>query len=105
MNNNYAKENKFNKKNKLSIKDFTEFYKYQKYIEFNGYNIIELNEEENNQVNEKDLSIIFTDKEIINIKKKAKSIEEYYINKFEESTINENCFNCLLNNFNPNELL
>ena len=104
MNNNYAEENKIRKKNKLSKKDLTKFNNRQKFMEFNGYNIIELNEESINQENETDLSN-FTEKEIINIKKKAKSIEDYYTNKFEESIIKENCFNCLLNNFTPNELL
>ena len=70
----------------------------------NGFNIIELNEEEINSdlISEHPK---LNEKEIDRIKKKAQSIEGYYLGKGEDSKINENCFNCLMNNFQANELL
>ena len=73
-------------------------------ITLNGFNIIELNEEEINSNMNSDLSDL-SEKEIINIKKKVQAIEEYYIGKGEDTKINENCFNCLMNDFQANELL
>ena len=70
----------------------------------NGFNIIQLNEEEINLDFFSDLQNL-PEKEITRIKKKAQSIEEYYIGKGKDSKINENCFNCLMNNFHENELL
>ena len=70
----------------------------------NGFNIIQLNEEEINLDFFSDLQNM-PEKEITRIKKKAQSIEEYYIGKGKDSKINENCFNCLMNNFHENELL
>ena len=70
----------------------------------NGFSIIQLNEEEINLDSFSDLSNL-QEKEITRIKKKAQSIEEYYIGKGKDSKINENCFNCLMNNFHENELL
>ena len=78
--------------------------KLQKLIQINDFNIIELNEEEISIDIEPNINI-FTEREILRLKKKAKQIEEYYSNKSEDANINENCFNCLMNNFKPNELL
>ena len=36
---------------------------------------------------------------------KAQAIEGYYLGKGEDTKINENCFNCLMNDFQANELL
>ena len=70
----------------------------------NGFSIIQLNEEEINLDSFSDLANL-QEKEITRIKKKAQAIEEYYIGKGKDSKINENCFNCLMNNFHENELL
>ena len=70
----------------------------------NGFSIIQLNEEEINLDSFSDLSNL-QEKEITRIKKKAQAIEEYYLGKGKDSKINENCFNCLMNNFHENELL
>ena len=78
--------------------------KLQKLIQINDFNIIELNEEEVNLDIEPNINI-FSEREILRLKKKAKQIEEYYSNKSEDTNINENCFNCLMSNFKPNELL
>ena len=78
--------------------------KLHKQLKINSFNIIELNEEEIAPENDSDLNN-FSEREIERMKKKAKMIEEYYINKSEDANINENCFNCLMNNFKPNELL
>ena len=90
--------------NKLALKASYKDNKLQKELKFNGFNIIELNEEEINPENDPDLNI-FSDREIQRLKKKATAIEEYYSNKSEDTKINENCFNCLMSDFKPNELL
>jgi hypothetical protein len=46
-----------------------------------------------------------SEREITRIKKKAQSIEGYYLGKGEDAIINENCFNCLMKDFQANELL
>ena len=70
----------------------------------NGFNIIELNEEEISLDLISDLPNL-SEREIIRIKKKAQAVEGYYLGKGEEAKINENCFNCLMNDFQANELL
>ena len=70
----------------------------------NGFNIIELKEEEINSEIISDLSNV-SESEITRIKKKAQAIEGYYLTKGDDAKINENCFNCLMNDFTANELL
>ena len=70
----------------------------------NGFNVIELNEEEINLDMFSDLTNL-SEREIDRIKKKAQSIEGYYLGKGEDAKINENCFNCLMKDFQANELL
>ena len=70
----------------------------------NGFNVIELNEEEINYDMISDLPNL-SEREITRIKKKAQSIEGYYLGKGEDAIINENCFNCLMKDFQANELL
>ena len=70
----------------------------------NGFNIIELNEEEINSDLISDLPNI-KEREITRIKKKAQAIEGYYLGKGEDAKISENCFNCLMTDFQANELL
>ena len=89
---------------KLALKESSKDNKLLKQIQINNYNIIELNEEEINLDNEPDINI-FSEREKLKLKKKATQIEEYYSNKTEDANISENCFNCLMNNFKPNELL
>ena len=98
------KQIKNRKNHKLALKEAPKDNKLQKQIQINDYNIIELNEEEINLDIEPDLNF-FSEREILKLKKKATQIEEYYSNKSEDTNINENCFNCLMNNFKPNELL
>ena len=70
----------------------------------NGFNIIELNEVEINSDIISDLPDL-SENDIIRIKKKAQEIETYYLGKGDDIKINENCFNCLMKDFQPNELL
>ena len=99
----YKRKNNINK-HKLPLKAFTKNNKFQKQLNINQFNIIELNEEELTQNYEPNINLL-SENEILKLKKKATLIENYYSNKSEEANINENCFNCLMNNFKPNELL
>ena len=84
-------------------KEFQTHIKYAEPISFKGFNIIELDEdiEQSKNLN----ADLLSEREIVKLKTKAKSIEEYYISNFDKDKISENCFNCLMNNFHPNELL
>jgi hypothetical protein len=104
MNKISSKETKNKNSYKLIKKLVNDDKKLQKQLNINSFNIIELNEEEISPENDPDLNI-FSEREIQRIKKKAISIEEYYSNGSEDAKITENCFNCLMNNFRPNELL
>ena len=104
MNKIYSKETKNKNSYKLIKKLVNDDKRLQKQLKINSFNIIELNEEEITPENDPDLNI-FSQREIQRIKKKAISIEEYYSNGPEDAKISENCFNCLMNNFRPNELL
>ena len=104
MNKILCKENKNRNKHKIALKLSPKDNKLQKELKINDFNIIELNEEEISPEYEPDINI-FSEREIQRLKKKATSIEEYYSNKSEDANINENCFNCLMSNFKPNELL
>ena len=99
----YKRKNNINR-HKLPLKAFTKNNKFQKQLNINQFNIIELNEEELTQNYEPNINLL-SENEILKLKKKATLIENYYSNKSEEANINENCFNCLMNNFKPNELL
>ena len=99
----YKRTNYLNK-HKLTLKATLKDNKLQKQLNINQFNIIELNEEEMNRNYESNINI-FSEREILRLKKKATLIENYYSNKSEDTSINENCFNCLMNNFKPNELL
>ena len=76
-------------------------------LNINGFNIIELDEEKNDYNN---LIHLYEEEQIIGIrqqiqiKSKAKMVENYYSNQ-PETVPNVNCSRCLLNNFEPNELL
>ena len=104
MNKISSKETKNKNSYKLIKKLVNDDKRLQKQLNINSFNIIELNEEEISPENDPDLNI-FSEREIQRIKKKAISIEEYYSNGPEDAKITENCFNCLMNNFRPNELL
>ena len=99
----YYKEKNRNA-HKFTLKDIPKNNNLQKPLYLNGFNIIELNEEEINKETEPDINI-FSEREIQRLKKKAAEIEEYYSTKSEDTIISDNCFNCLMNNFKPNELL
>ena len=103
MNKIYQKSVRCSRNHKIKQKLF-KYNKYQKHLMLNGFNIIELNEEESNMLSVQDLHI-FSEEEVLKIKQKANSIDNYYANKSDDSTINENCFICLLNGFASNELL
>ena len=104
MNKISSKETKNKNSYKLIKKLVNDDKRLQKQLSINNFNIIELNEEEISPENDPDLNI-FSEREIQRIKKKAISIEEYYSNGSVDAKITENCFNCLMNNFRPNELL
>ena len=94
-----------NRKIQKPINKITSFYDmiYEE-DSINGFNIIELKEEEINSGPISDLPNL-PEKEIIQIKKKAQEIEGYYLKEGKETKIKENCFNCLMNDFQANELL
>ena len=98
------KRNNNRNSHKLLIKRSAKSNKPQKQLQINGFNIIELNEEDSFAEDEHYLNF-FSEKEIIMIKKKSIAIEEYYSSKSYVEKINENCFNCLMSNFSSNELL
>ena len=104
MNRIYYREIKNRNNHKLALKTAQKDNKNHKQIEINNFSIIELKEEEVNLDDEPDLNI-FSEREILRLKKKASNIEEYYLSKGEDANINENCSICLMNNFKPNELL
>ena len=99
------RETKNVNKHKISLKAKAKEDKLKKELQINGFNIIELNEEEIKEGYQPIVNL-FSEREKQRLEKKAKSIEEYYYSiKTEDEKINENCFNCLMNNFKPNELL
>ena len=98
------REIKIRNKNKLALKEAPKDNKFQKHLKINNFNLIELNEEEINPEYEPDINNL-SEREIQRLKKKATSVEEYYSSKSEDINIKENCFNCLMSNFKPNELL
>ena len=98
------REIKNRNKSKLALKGSSKDNKLQKHLKINNFNIIELNEEEITPEFEPNINNL-SEREIQRLKKKASSIEEYYSSKSEDINIKENCFNCLMSNFKPNELL
>ena len=104
MNKIFQKRTKNAKSQKFQNKDPNLGNKLHSIITPNGFNIIELNEEDSESDMISDLSNI-SEREIDRIKKKAQMIESYYMNKGEETRVKENCFNCLMSDFLPNELV
>ena len=104
MNKISAKRTKNTKSSKQPKKEQNLVNIYHNIQTLNGFNIIELNEEDLNSERFIDFSNI-SEKEILRIKKKAQMIETYYMNKGDETCVKENCFNCLMNNFLPSEIL
>ena len=104
MNKICQKRTKNAKSQKFQNKDPNLGNKLHSIITPNGFNIIELNEEDSESDMISDLSNI-SEREIDRIKKKAQMIESYYMNKGEETRVKENCFNCLMSDFLPNELV
>ena len=79
-------------------------------IEFNGFNIMELCNEESSEPIKILNNIIISGKPKMAQKNdisitKAKNVEEYYTLNNGISVVKENCFHCLMNNFLSNELL
>ena len=93
------------RKSKKSINKITSFYDtiHEEHT-INGFNVMEIEEEEINSEFISDLPNL-PSKEIIQIKKKAQEIEGYYSTEGKDPKIKENCFNCLMNGFQANELL
>ena len=104
MNRIYRRSIKNAKTQKLGKKNSSQHTLLQKQETLDGFNIIELNETEINSDIISDLPNL-SEKDIARIKKKAQAIEGYYLGKGEDTKINENCFNCLMNDFQANELL
>ena len=98
------REIKNRNKSKLALKGSSKVNKLQKHLKINNFDIIELNEEEIAPEYESNINNL-SEREIQRLKKKASSIEEYYSSKSDDINIKENCFNCLMSNFRPNELL
>ena len=109
---------KSNKKNNniimIQIKSIPEVDLNQKITKFNGFNIIELNEDDdNNNIDKdyfsKDLENEFenlSEKEISRLKNIANKCENYYyMNQQGDTIINEPCFKCRGNFFNSKDLL
>ena len=90
---------------------------FPRFTELNGYKLIELNEDEviktvsteqlsNSESNELPLKEEkLSSKEYTRLRGKARSIEGHFTSQQECVRIKENCFNCLMTDFNPNELL
>ena len=90
---------------------------FPRFTELNGYQLIELNEDEitkavtpeqlsNNESNELPLKEEkISSREYTRLRSKARSIEGHYITQQGYINIKENCFNCLMTDFNANELL
>ena len=98
------REIKNRNKSKFAVKGSSKDNKLQKHLKINNFDIIELNEEEITPEFEANINNL-SEREIERLKKKATTIEEYYSSKSEDLNIKENCFNCLMSNFKPNELL
>ena len=109
---------KSNKKNNniimIQIKSIPEVDLNQKMTKFNGFNIIELNEDDDIYNLDKEYFIKdlendlerLSEKEINRLKKIANKCENYYyMNQKEDSLINEPCFKCRCNFFNSKDLL
>ena len=109
---------KSNKKNNniimIQIKSIPEVDLNQKMTKFNGFNIIELNEDDDIYNLDKEYFIKdlendlerLSEKEINRLKKIANKCENYYyMNQKEDSLINEPCFKCRGNFFNSKDLL
>ena len=90
---------------------------FPRFTELNGYKLIELNEDEitkaftserlsNSESNEQPLKEEkISPKEYTRLRGKARSIEGHYSTQQGYVNIKENCFNCLMTDFNANELL
>ena len=90
---------------------------FPRFTELNGYKLIELNEDEitkaftserlsNSESNEQPLKEEkISPKEYTRLRGKARSIEGHYTTQQGYVNIKENCFNCLMTDFNANELL
>ena len=101
---NKSKEHKIKNNLTTNIKQDQKDLSKEKIQEYNGFNIIELNEDQLIEENDLDIKNL-AHREIARLKKKSHTIEDHYIGKGEDEKINENCFNCLLSDFRPNELL
>ena len=117
------KQNLSRKRKRSNPKNNTSFSKEKKptppkSFQLNGFELIELSEKE--EINpvisiekkaavEKNKAMIKGDysksKEYTRLRGKARNVETYYISKHGRVNIKENCFNCLMTDFNANELL
>ena len=104
MKNNVLKNMKKNNIIKILYKSISENISKQKLIQFNGFNIIELSEDDNdnNTINEFDT---ISEREITRLKNIAYKVESYFLNN--EKNINEDgiCFKCRIKYLNGNDLL
>ena len=104
MKNNVLKNMKKNNIIKILYKSISENISKQKLIQFNGFNIIELSEDDNdnNTINEFDS---ISEREITRLKNIAYKVESYFLNN--EKNINEDgiCFKCRIKYLNGNDLL
>ena len=104
MNRIYKTGSKIRKSKKSTNKITSPYDTIHEEHTINGFNILEIEEEEINSEFISDLPNL-SSKEIIQIKKKAQEIEGYYSTEGKEPKVKENCFNCLMNDFQANELL
>ena len=101
---NKSKEHKIKNNLSSNLKQDQKDFNKEKLQEYNGFNIIELNEDQLIEENDLDMKNL-AHREIARLIKKSHTIEDHYNLKDENEKINENCFNCLLSDFRPNELL
>ena len=117
------KKNLSRKRKRSNPKNSTSFSKEKKpsppkIFQLNGFELLELNEnveinpitsitqEANIKQNEpKTKENNSSRKEYTRLRGKARNVESYYIKKYGLENIKENCFNCLMTDFNANELL
>ncbi len=104
MKNNWKNMKKNNNIIKIPFKSISENITNQNLIQFNGFNIIELSEDDNDNSSINELNTI-SEREITRLKNIANKVENFFLNK-EKNIIEDGiCFKCRMKCLNGNELL
>ena len=89
---------------KIPYYDLLEEQKHHTPFFINGFSVTEIDETNEDLYQEEDISYIETKEDFL-LKKKAESIENYYMNCTEEEVSKVHCSQCKMNCFSKNELL